>query len=164
MTEKHPQDPEFSFKFDKDDFENKIRNMPKLRKDKLYVDSERIKRIRYMDMAHALYIDSEKYNTYQERFDKLFERYEELYIGSPGLFQAAINRNMYDGEVGKVVKAFQSANGDAQQIYKNLDAYNDACANEAIKKINEFKQSAELTTNEQNKINSIIEKHKQENK
>ncbi len=137
----------------------KVKSIPKPRKDKLYEEVEMKARLRYMDMANALYHECEKYDTYEERFNKLLEKYDELYYKSPGLFQAAINRTLYEGQVGEAVKAFQQGQGNASKVYENLDGIQNDKIDNIIQKINEYNKNSEYAQTEQSKINSIIEKH-----
>lgn len=148
-----------SFGFDKEEFEKAVRNAPQLNRQKLFQEKEINQRMRLMDMAHALYLKSEKYDTFQERFDHLFEEFEELYILAPGMFQAAINRTLYTGEVGKVIKAFQQAQGNPNNIYKNLQDYNNNIVQGAIRSIEDYKRASTVAQSEQSKIDSIIQKH-----
>ena len=150
-----------SFNFDQQEFEKHVQSVPKISKDKLFEKKNLQLTMRYMDMANALYHESEKYDTYQERFNHLFEKYEELFIKMPGMFQAAINRNLYQGEVGKVVRAFQNAKGAPEAIYKNMDKYNNDIVDKAITSIDAFRNTASLADSEQSRINSMIEMHKQ---
>lgn len=145
--------------YTQEEFQKIISQIPKMNKKKLFSQDELKRRIKYMDMANLLYHESDKYNTFQERFDNLYEKYEELFIFSPGLFEIAINRTMYDGECGKIIKSFQESNCNASNIYSNLNNYNNNITNNIIEKINNYKNSNKIINLEQEKIEEIIKNH-----
>ena len=86
-----------------------------------------------MDMAHAMYIDAQKYDTIEERTAKLHEKYEEIFHHAPGLYLAARDLTLYEGQMGAIVKAFQAGKGDPTLIQQNLQniARNDQIKAEA---------------------------------
>lgn len=131
---------------------------------KLFNEEARKSLLKFMDMANALHHDALKYRdlSYQDRFNKLFEKYELLYLKSPGLFQVALKGELYSGEIGKVVNAFQSGGGDPQKIYNNLNAYTDDITKQMSTKAKLFVESSQATQKEQDRIQELIRLHQQE--
>lgn len=142
-----------------EELKRKIEIMKKpIRKDALY-NQETLKRLmRNMDMAHALYIEADKYPE-EERFKKLYEKYSELFITSYALFDYAIKRKLYDGQMGEVIRAFQQAHGDPDKIYQNLQKFQDNLAAQAIQNIEKYKQSDSIAQSEQERIQKILKMH-----
>jgi hypothetical protein len=121
------------------------------------------KEMRYVDMAHAMYIEGQNYDTPEERFRQLFEKYEELFNMRPGLFLAARDQTLYNGENGRRLRAFQDGHGDPKKIIENMENIIKEDIETAKQKYAEYMKSCEEIQKQQNDVNSVIEKYREMN-
>lgn len=105
-------------------------------------------------------MQGQKYDDYQERFNKLYEKYELLANRSPGLFEAAMALKLYEGEVGRRVKAFQEGHGDPNVISTKINDLIKEDIEKANKNLESY-MSTQMKMQSQHQVDEIIAKYQQ---
>lgn len=117
-----------------------------------------------MDMARSMQRKvEEKYfdKSRDEKWNKLFQEYELLYLQEPGYFMAALEGSFTENhpKLGDLISAFVKGNGDPDKIFQNLQSYIDLTTADIKGAVKQYQTSYNMAQNESDKIKNIIAEH-----